>query len=153
MVWKPHVTVAAVIEREQRFLLVEEETPSGILFNQPAGHLDMGEDLLTAVKREVNEETAWHFTPEALLGVQLWRKNPDSTTFLRICFTGSCYDHNPEQPLDTGIIATHWLSRDEIAAMTTRLRSPLVLQGVDDYLAGKRYPLALVQSFLDHAYV
>ncbi|WP_338040182.1 NUDIX domain-containing protein [Methylocucumis oryzae] len=81
MVWKPHVTVAAVIEREQRFLLVEEETPSGILFNQPAGHLDMGEDLLTAVKREVNEETAWHFTPEALLGVQLWRKNPDSTTF------------------------------------------------------------------------
>lgn len=153
MVWKPHVTVAAIIEREQRFLLVEEETPSGLEFNQPAGHLELNEDLITAVIREVNEETAWQFEPEALLSVQLWRKTPDFPTFMRFCFTGSCHSHDPTQVLDTGIIATHWLTRDEVAAQAHRLRSPLVLLSIDQYLQGQRYPLNMLHSFidLDHA--
>jgi ADP-ribose pyrophosphatase YjhB (NUDIX family) len=150
MVWKPHVTVAAVIEREQRFLLVEEHTPGGLRFNQPAGHLEPDEDFITAVKREVYEESAWQFEPESLIAVQLWRKNPDYPTFLRLCFAGQCHSHEPEKTLDDGIIATHWLTRAEIAAQTERLRSPLVLVGVDNYLSGQRYPLSLLQTFLDY---
>ncbi len=149
MVWKPHVTVAAVIERDNRFLLVEEETPRGLQFNQPAGHFEENEDLITAVKREVNEETAWHFEPEHLISVQVWRRNPETSTFIRVCFSGSCHSYNPEQPLDTGIVATHWLSRAEIAAQQQRMRSPLVLISIDEYLSGQRYPLSLLKSFLD----
>ncbi|MDD2759374.1 MAG: NUDIX hydrolase [Methylomonas sp.] len=151
MVWKPHVTVAAVIERNGRFLLVEETTDNGLMFNQPAGHLEPGEDLIAAVMREVREETAWHFEPEFVVAVQLWRRNPDSPSFLRFCFTGSVHSHEPQQKLDDDIIATHWLSRDDIAARTGRLRSPLVLQTVDDYSKGQRHPLSLLHSFLDIA--
>ena len=149
MVWKPHVTVAAVIEQDNRFLLVEEETPRGLQFNQPAGHFEENEDLIAAVKREVNEETAWHFEPEYLISIQLWRRNPVFPTFIRICFSGHCHSYNPDQQLDNGIVATHWLTRDEIAANQHRLRSPLVLISVDEYLSGHRYPLSLIQSFLD----
>ncbi len=149
MVWKPHVTVAAVIEQDNRFLLVEEKTPRGLQFNQPAGHFEENEDLIAAIQREVNEETAWHFEPEHLISIQLWRRNPEFPTFLRVCFSGHCHSHNPNQPLDVGIVATHWLTRDEIAAQQHRLRSPLVLMSVDEYLSGHRYPLCLIQSFLD----
>jgi 8-oxo-dGTP pyrophosphatase MutT (NUDIX family) len=148
MVWKPHVTVAAVIEQNQRFLVVEEETGSGLAFNQPAGHLEEGEDFITAVKREVLEETAWHFTPTTLLGIYIWRKNPDLPTYLRICFTGQVFDHNPEQALDTGIVQAHWLTRDELNLQP--LRSSLVVNCVDDYLKGIRYPLSLLNSYLDY---
>lgn len=150
MVWKPNVTVAAIIEQNQRFLLVEETTAVGLEFNQPAGHLEPGEDLLNAVIREVQEETAWQFTPEALVSVQLWRKHPDALTFMRFCFTGTCQNHNPEQALDTGIVATHWLTRDEVAANAQRLRSPLVLTSIDQYLTGQRYSLSLLHAFIDH---
>ncbi|MCX7105933.1 MAG: NUDIX hydrolase [Methylococcales bacterium] len=149
MVWKPHVTVAAIIEQNNHFLFVEEETPYGLQFNQPAGHFEENEDLITAVKREVNEETAWQFDPQHIVSIQLWRKNPESPTFIRICFSGNCHSYNPDQKLDTGIIATHWLTRDEIALQQHRLRSPLVLISVDDYLNGHRYPLSLIKSFLD----
>jgi len=149
MVWKPHVTVAAIIEQNNRFLFVEEETPYGLQFNQPAGHFEQNEDLITAVKREVNEETAWQFDPEHIVSIQLWRKNPEAPTFIRICFSGNCHSYNPEQKLDAGITATHWLTRDEIALQQHRLRSPLVLISVDDYLTGHRYPLSLIKSFLD----
>jgi ADP-ribose pyrophosphatase YjhB (NUDIX family) len=149
MVWKPRVTVAAIIEKDQRFLMVEEENPNGLQFNQPAGHLEEGESLIQAVKREVQEETAWQFEPEAVIAIQLWRKNPQATTFLRVCFSGQCHSHDPKQTLDTGIVSTHWLTRDEIAAHSHRLRSPLVLIGIDEYLQGQRYPLTLLQSFLD----
>jgi ADP-ribose pyrophosphatase YjhB (NUDIX family) len=149
MVWKPHVTVAAVIERDNRFLLVEEETPRGLQFNQPAGHFEENEDLIAAVKREVLEETAWHFEPEHLVSVQIWRRNPECSTFLRVCFSGRCHSHDPVQQLDDGIVATHWLTRDEIAARQHQLRSPLVLISVDEYLSGHRYPLSLIKSFLD----
>jgi ADP-ribose pyrophosphatase YjhB (NUDIX family) len=149
MVWKPHVTVAAIIEREQHFLLVEENTPYGLQFNQPAGHLEEHEDLITAIKREVLEETAWNFTPEYISGVHLWRRNPNNPTFVRFCFVGQCYDYQSTQALDTGIVATHWLTRDEVA--TKSLRSPLVLSSIDDYLSGQNYPLSLLKSFLDYA--
>ena len=149
MVWKPHVTVAAIIEQNNHFLFVEEETPYGLQFNQPAGHFEQNEDLITAVKREVNEETAWQFDPQHIVSIQLWRKNPEAPTFIRICFSGNCHSYNPEQKLDAGIIATHWLTRDEIALQQHRLRSPLVLISVDDYLNGHRYPLSLIKSFLD----
>jgi 8-oxo-dGTP pyrophosphatase MutT (NUDIX family) len=150
MVWKPHVTVAALIERDQRFLFVEEHTPNGLQFNQPAGHLEPNEDFITAVKREVYEESAWQFEPEYLVAIQLWRKTPEHPTFLRLCFAGQCHSHEPDKSLDTGIVATHWLSRDQIAAESHRLRSPLVLLSVDEYLSGQRHPLSLLKSFLDY---
>lgn len=149
MVWKPHVTVAAIIEHNHRFLLVEEETTTGLAFNQPAGHLEPGENLLHAVKREVFEETAWQFEPESVVSVQLWRKNPEFPSFLRVCFTGHCHSHDPGQTLDDGIVATHWLTRTEIVEQKKRLRSPLVLIGIDEFLDGARYPLSLLQSFID----
>jgi len=152
MVWKPHVTVAAIIERDKRFLLVEEETPSGLQLNQPAGHFEKNEDLVAAVKREVYEETAWRFEPEHIISVQLWRRSPDHPTFLRVCFTGFCHSHNPNQALDAGIVATHWLTRDDVAQQQARLRSPLVLIGIDEYLSGQRHPLSLLKSFLDLDY-
>lgn len=149
MVWKPHVTVAAVIEKDGHFLLVEETTARGLAFNQPAGHLEEGEDLISAVKREVWEETAWQFEPESLIATQLWRRNPRMPSFVRFCFSGTVNNHNPEQPLDDGIIDTHWLSRNEIYAKRQQLRSPLVLTTVDEFLKGHRYPLTILQSFLD----
>lgn len=149
MVWKPHVTVAAVIERDGRFLLVEEHTSNGLQFNQPAGHLEENESLIAAVKREVFEETAWQFEPEYLVSIQLWRKKPRSPSFLRCCFAGQCHSHDPNQPLDEGIVATHWLTREEILFQQHRLRSPLVSISVDEYLSGQSYPLALLKSFID----
>jgi 8-oxo-dGTP pyrophosphatase MutT (NUDIX family) len=149
MVWKPHVTVAAVIERDQRFLLVEEQTSSGLQFNQPAGHLEKGESLIDAVKREVLEETAWQFEPEYVVVIQLWRKNPDFPSFIRVCFSGHCHSHDPAQQLDHGIVATHWLTLAEIQAEQHQLRSPLVLTSIDEYLGGQRHPLSLLKSFID----
>jgi 8-oxo-dGTP pyrophosphatase MutT (NUDIX family) len=151
MVWKPHVTVAAVIERDHRFLLVEEHTPDGLQFNQPAGHLEQHEDFISAVKREVYEETAWQFEPEYLLAVQLWRKTPDHSTFLRLCFSGHCHSHEPNKTLDEGIVTTHWLTRKEIVEQSHRLRSPLVLFSIDEYLSGQHYPLSLLKNLLDYA--
>lgn len=151
MTWKPHVTVAAVIEQDGLFLLVEETTDRGIAFNQPAGHLEANEDLISAVKREVFEETAWLFQPQALVGVQLWQRDPLSPCFLRFVFTGHVNGHDADRTLDDGIIAAHWLSREQIAEKQAQLRSPLVLTSIDDYLNGQRYPLSLLQSFLEPA--
>lgn len=149
MVWKPHVTVAAIIEKDGRFLLVEETTDTGIAFNQPAGHLEPGEDLISAIKREVYEETACQFEPKALLAIQLWRKSPDSPSFIRFCFVGNVLNHSPNQTLDRDIIAIHWLTRDEILIKTSQLRSPLVLVCIDEYLKGQLYPISILQSFID----
>ncbi len=151
MVWKPHVTVAAIIERDQHFLVVEEHTDHGRAFNQPAGHLEAGESLLDAVKREVREETARDFEPEALVAVQLWRKSEQHPQFLRFCFTGSVSGQHMDRQLDSDIIATHWLTRNQLAANPDTLRSPLVLLSIDAYLAGQRHPLSLLQTFLDLA--
>ena len=140
MVWKPDVTVAAVIEREQRFLLVEERIRGRLVLNQPAGHLEDGESLLAAVVREVLEETAWVFVPQHLLGSYLWR-SPRGHSTLRFAFTGAVRDFDASRSLDPPVIATHWLTRSEIQARAASLRSPLVQRCLDDYQRGVRLPL------------
>ncbi len=143
MIWTPRVTVAAIIEQEHRFLLVEELIDGKTIFNQPAGHLDNGESLVQAVVRETLEETGRQFQPTAIIGLYRWRQVERDITFLRLCFTGEVVAYNPQQPLDDGILGTVWLTRDEVAARHSQLRSPLVLRCIDDYLAGDRFPLAL----------
>ena len=145
MVWKPDVTVAALIERDRHFLLVEERIRGRLVLNQPAGHLEDGESLLDAVVRETLEETAWQFRPEALLGIYQWR-SPRGHTTLRIAFTGSVHGHDAARALDPPIVTTHWFTRDEIAREAARLRTPLVLRCIEDYLAGRRLPLDALSS-------
>ena len=147
MIWKPNVTVAAVIERDGKFLLVEEETSQGARFNQPAGHLEANESLLAAVTREVLEESAYSFTPQHLLGIYRWHAPESDTTYLRLAFTGAITGHDAARKLDTGILQAVWLTPDEIRAVQGRHRSPLVLRCIEDYLAGKRYPLDLLVNY------
>lgn len=146
--WKPNVTVAAVIQRDGKFLLVEEETSDGILLNNPAGHLDPGESPIQAVIRETLEETACQFTPEGFLGMYMSRfrrtRNGEDTTYLRLAFHGTVSEADPLLELDEGIIRTVWLTVDEIRAQPERLRSPLVLECIESYLTGERYPLSIV---------
>lgn len=139
--WKPSVTVAAVAERDGRFLLVEEHTAHGILFNQPAGHLDPGESLVEGVARETLEETAHIFKPTGLLGVYQYHSRADDVTYIRFAFIGEITGHDAARALDEGIICTVWLTPEEIRRETARHRSPLVMRCIDDYLAGRRYPL------------
>ena len=147
MVWKPHVTVAAVIERDGKFLLVEEKTESGIRYNQPAGHLECREALTDAVSREVLEETAYRFVPKYLVGVYNWRNEAKDLTYLRFTFGGDIVGHDVGRPLDEGIIAAHWLTLDEIQARQASHRSPMLMRCIDDWLAGRRYPLDLLVQF------
>jgi 8-oxo-dGTP pyrophosphatase MutT (NUDIX family) len=151
-VWKPSVTVAAVIERDGRFLLVEEETSDGIRFNQPAGHLDPNESLEQAVARETLEEAAYDFVPNALLGMYMSRYVSSRTgmevTYLRFAFTGELGALH-DRPLDHGILRTVWMTREEMLACQEKHRSPLVLRCVDDYLSGKRAPLSLLYTHPD----
>ncbi|QDX81234.1 NUDIX hydrolase [Denitratisoma sp. DHT3] len=146
-IWKPNVTVAALIERDGRFLLVEEETEQGRRFNQPAGHLEPGESLAAACAREALEETAWTFTPTALVGVYQWPRPQGDVTYLRFAFSGSLGEHDPARALDTGILRAVWMTPAEIEASRERHRSPLILQCVQDYLAGRRFPLDLIRHY------
>jgi len=141
------VTVAAIIEREEKFLIVEELVGGRRVFNQPAGHLESGESLEAAAVREVLEETGHEFRPEALLGFFLWQQN-ERRSFLRVAFIGSAQPPQGEHELDEGIIAAHWLSRSELARFGNRLRSPMVLHCVDRYLEGRRYPLGAIHDLL-----
>lgn len=147
MIWKPNVTVAAVVERDGKFLLVEEETEAGLAFNQPAGHLEEGEKLVDAVVREALEETAWHFRPTHLVGIYHWKHPAKDVTYLRFAFGGELLQHEPQRPLDAGIVAARWLSLDEVRATQARHRSPLVLRCIEDALAGRRYPLDLLVHY------
>jgi len=146
-VWKPNVTVAAVIERGGKFLVVEEETDEGVRFNQPAGHLDAGESLLVACVRETLEETAWHFVPTALVGVYQWPRPAGDLTYLRFAFSGELDEHEAGRALDTGILRAVWLTPTELEGMRDRHRSPLVMQCVADYLGGRRFPLDLIRHY------
>jgi len=144
MSWDSHITVACVIEREGQFLLVEERADEGLVLNQPAGHWDEGETLYAAALRETLEESAWEVELTALLGLYAYKPAQLDHGFLRVAFAAKALRHHPQQPLDSGIERALWMSRDELAACAERHRSPMVLRGVDDYLAGKRYPLDLV---------
>ncbi|MCI0400190.1 MAG: NUDIX hydrolase [Gammaproteobacteria bacterium] len=148
MVWKPSVTVAAIVERDRRFLLVEEAANGRVVFNQPAGHLEPEETLLDAVKREVLEETGWHFLPEAMVGIYLYPDRDEGVTYLRICFLGSCHGHEPDRPPDEAIIRVIWLTLEELMSMREKLRSPMVLHCIDDYRKGRRYPLTMLNHYL-----
>jgi 8-oxo-dGTP pyrophosphatase MutT (NUDIX family) len=139
-VWRPSATVAAVIERDGRFLLVEERIESRLVLNQPAGHLDPGESLVEACRREVLEETAHRFAPEALVGIYRWHYAARDVTFLRFCFRGRI-EGVEQRALDREIVRLHWLTREELLARRTEHRSPLVQRCVDDFLAGRRFPL------------
>ena len=152
--WKPSVTVAAIICRgtgdATEFLLVEEETPEGLKLNNPAGHLDPGESPAEGCAREALEETAHAFTPEALVGIYLSRFQRPATgediTYLRFAFSGSLGPREPGRALDHGIVRTLWMTPDAIRASAARHRSPLLLRCMEDHLAGRRYPLELVQA-------
>ncbi|MFM2057222.1 MAG: hypothetical protein RLY71_1607 [Pseudomonadota bacterium] len=148
--WKPSVTVAAIVEQHGRFLLVEEATRDGLRLNNPAGHLEPGESLQQGVIREALEETARHFTPQALLGIYLSRLPPDpgrdDITYLRFAFCGTVSEVLPGLALDHGIVRTLWLSPDEVRASASRHRSPLVLTCMEDHLAGRRLPLDTITT-------
>jgi|YNPBryulayer2012_1023412.scaffolds.fasta_scaffold00133_10 8-oxo-dGTP pyrophosphatase MutT (NUDIX family) len=145
--WRPGLTVAGVIEREGHFLLVEEKTPEGVRFNQPAGHVEVGEAPAAAVVREVWEETRYRFIPRAVVGAYLWQKPGSETAYLRFAYAGSVSDVPEPGELDAGILKVHWLTRDEIAALAAagKTRSPLVLAVIDDWLSGRRYSLDVVR--------
>ncbi|MDR3086538.1 MAG: NUDIX hydrolase [Azoarcus sp.] len=145
--WKPNVTVAAVIEREGRFLLVEEETAGGLRFNQPAGHLEAGESLIEAVARETLEETAYPFTPEYLTGIYQWPRPQGDLTYLRFTFGGRVGEAQAGRALDDGIVRAVWMTLEELRATRARHRSPLILQCVEDWLAGRRYGLELLRYY------
>jgi phosphatase NudJ len=154
--WKPSATVAAVIEKDGLFLLVEEHTPEGLRLNNAAGHLDPGESPAQGCARETLEETAFDFTPTALVGVYLSRFQRDKSaapgsvvediTYLRFAFCGDLGLFHPERALDTGIVRTVWLSADDIRNSTDRHRSPLVRQCMEDYVSGRRYPMELITT-------
>jgi 8-oxo-dGTP pyrophosphatase MutT (NUDIX family) len=150
-VWKPSVTVAAIVERERRFLLVEEWTSDGIRINQPAGHLDPGESLAAACARETLEETAHPFVPTQLLGVYMFRhaRNADArdgVTYVRFAFVGELGERIAGRALDHGILRTLWLTPEELRVRSHEHRSPLVMKCVEDYLRGQRYPIELVYT-------
>lgn len=146
MAFRPDVTVAAVVERDGRFLVVEERAARRVVINQPAGHLERGESLVEAVVRETLEETAHRLVPEAVTGIYLWPHPVIDSTFLRVAFCGSVTGPDPTLRLDRCILRTAWLTRAQLAERQGRLRSPLVLRCVDDYLAGRRYPLDLLSA-------
>lgn len=141
---QPEITVAAITESDGRFLVVEERINQRLVFNQPAGHVEQGESLLAAVIREVREETAWRFDPNSLIGIYLWRSPASGVTTKRFAFFGTVDDHQAQQRLDDGIVATHWLSRADLQRREQQLRSPLVLRCIEDYLNGHRIPIGSV---------
>ncbi len=145
--WFPHVTVAAVVERDGRFLLVEEHTVDGVRLNQPAGHLEQGESLPDACVREGLEETAHRVAVDSLVGIYNWTRPDGSITYLRFAFACRSLSEEAGRALDEGIIRAVWLTHDELLAQRERLRSPLVLQVVEDYLAGRRYPLDVIRHY------
>jgi 8-oxo-dGTP pyrophosphatase MutT (NUDIX family) len=147
MIWKPNVVVAALVERGGKFLLVEERADGALVLNQPAGHLDEGESLIEAVIRETLEETAWHIEPQSLLGVYRWPHPVKPVTYLRFAFVAQAVREEPGRDLDTDIVRALWLTPGEIRAERARHRSPQVERCLDDYLAGRRYPLDLLVEY------
>lgn len=147
MASRPAVTVAAIVERSGSYLLVEERIRGALVLNQPAGHVEEGESLIEAVCRETREETAWQFTPTALVGLYLWRHAQSGRTTLRIAFAGEVSGHDARARLDRGIVRALWMSREQLAAESARARSPLVLQCIEDHARGRRLPLEALTHY------
>lgn len=147
-VWSPRVTVASVVADGERYLIVEEEVNGRLAYNQPAGHLENGESLVNAALRETLEETGWTVQIKHLIGVHQWRSTEHGESVLRFSFAATRVSHDPLRTLDSGICRTLWLTRAEIAALGQQLRSPLILQSIDAWLAGQRLPLAALNSLL-----
>jgi 8-oxo-dGTP pyrophosphatase MutT (NUDIX family) len=143
-VWKPSVTVAAVIERDGSFLLVEEEADGRRVYNQPAGHWEPGETLVDACVRETLEETAWRCEPRQLVGVYRWHYAPADNTFLRFTFACVPLGLDASRQLDREIVRAVWLTADEIRRLAPAHRSPLVMRCIDDFIAGQRWPLEVI---------
>lgn len=144
MTWTPHATVAVIVEDPKgQFLMVEEVSNGQVVFNQPAGHVEEDEAILSAVRRETLEETGWEVEPTHFLGVYTYKAPANGVTYYRFCYSAKALRRVSEQ-LDDGILAAHWLSLDAIRKLGTRLRSPLVLQCIEDYRDGRRYPLDVV---------
>ena len=148
--WKPNVTVAAIIERDGRYLLIEEHTQEGLRLNNPAGHLDPGESPAQGCARETLEETAHPFTPTAIVGIYLSRFQRPTTgediTYIRMAFCGELGQYQPQLKLDDGIVRTLWMTPQEIRDSAARHRSPLVLRCIEDHLAGQRFPLGVIHT-------
>ena len=144
MAWEPHVTVAAVIEKDGKYLIVEEKSEGRIVFNQPAGHVDGNETLAQATLREIREETGWDVTLESVLGIYVYTSPTNGVTYYRICFVAKPVAEIPGAELDTDIIRALWMSEDEIRAAKDKLRSPMVLKSLDDFKTKPRIPLDFI---------
>ncbi len=144
--WRPNTTVATIVEQDNRFLLVEEISNNQQVLNQPAGHLEKEESLIAAACRETLEETGWHVTPTELVGIYIYHSTHNQTTYHRYCFAAQAQQQVPNATLDKGIIGPVWLTLEEIKQRTD-LRSPMVLQCIQDYLKGQRYPIELIKDY------
>lgn len=144
MSWSAHVVVASIVERDGKFLLVEEQVNNELVLNQPAGHWEEGETLVEAARREALEETGWEVEPTDVLGIYEFQPPDLDYTFLRIAFIARAQRHHEARPLDHGIVGAVWLTRDELLARQHQHRSPSVMRCVDDYLRGQRYPLSMI---------
>jgi len=145
-IWRPHVTVACVVARGERYLMVEEEVAGRLVYNQPAGHLDDHESLAVAALRETLEETGWTVELQHLIGVHQWRSTEHGDAVIRFSFAARAVSHDPDRALDNDIRRALWLTRDEIAALGERLRSPMILQSIDLWLGGQRLPLDILSQ-------
>ncbi|MBK1871864.1 MULTISPECIES: NUDIX hydrolase [Marinobacter] len=144
MTWTPHATVAVVVEDAHgRFLMVEERSSGKVVFNQPAGHVEEDEAILDAVRREALEETGWDIEPEHFLGLYTYKAPANGVTYYRFCFIGKARKQVTDE-LDTGIIAAHWLSLEDIRQLGDKLRSPLVIKSIEDYRKGRCFPLDVI---------
>lgn len=144
MRWTPHVTVAAVLRNDNRFLLVQEDIAGNQVINQPAGHLEDNETLFAATRREVLEETGWHYKPTELVGIYHWKAPTTNETFLRFCFTGDLLEHDAARELDSCIEQVLWLTKEELEQRTTQLRSPMVMRCIHDFANGSRLDLSVI---------
>ena len=148
MDWKPHITVATIVENDGRFLMVEELKGGRAVLNQPAGHLDPHETLIEAAVRETLEETGWDVEPTGVVGIYLYTAPSNGVTYQRICFTAKPLKHHPDYPLDDGIVGAKWLTRSELIEQRGNWRSELIIRCIDDYLDGKHFGLELIRPSL-----
>lgn len=146
MPWPPHITVACIIEKDNKFLMVEEFRNGVLVFNQPAGHLEPDETLQDAAIREAYEETGWHVEPVALLGVSKYISPQSGVIYYRTTFIARAIKHDSQAELDEGIVNALWLSYEELKSQPEKLRSPLVIKNIEQYLAGQQFPLSVIDD-------